>query len=168
MPCADISPESKQQWCRLLYSIEKRSYGLGLSLGGIIGVEELSCWLDDLCRAVNEQPDGFCVYVDMRTLVPLETEGQILVHKAQRYAKHNGMARSVVILSSPVTTTQFKQIAMDTGIYEWERYIDASRHSNWQQLALDWVERAIDPDLKTATESEKRDGKQTPSPVGQS
>jgi len=34
------------------------------------------------------------------------------------------MVRSVVILANTITKLQFKRIAQETGIYQWERYID--------------------------------------------
>ncbi|MBU0984121.1 MAG: hypothetical protein KKA42_09650 [candidate division Zixibacteria bacterium] len=58
------------------------------------------------------------------------------------------MIRSAVILRSPVTTAQFKRIAGETGIFRNERYIDASSLPDWEQIALDWVEKAIDPEKR--------------------
>jgi hypothetical protein len=56
------------------------------------------------------------------------------------------MERSVVILSNTVTTMQFKRIAQETGIYQWERYIDASKTQNWEGIGKKWLVNAIDPD----------------------
>jgi hypothetical protein len=52
-----------------------------------------------------------------------------------------------VILENAVITLQFRRLAKETGIYNWERYIDASKHKDWEKIGLDWVERGIDPDL---------------------
>lgn len=60
--------------------------------------------------------------------------------------KSKGMKRSVVILDSAIMAMQFKRLAKDTGIYEWERYIDASTHSNWEKLGEEWIVNGIDPD----------------------
>ena len=57
-----------------------------------------------------------------------------------------GIVRTVVILSNPILTTQFKRLAKESGAYKWERYINASENSNWEQLGEDWVIRDIDPD----------------------
>jgi hypothetical protein len=57
------------------------------------------------------------------------------------------MTRSAVILSQGFLATQFKMIARDTGIYEWERYIDTSSNPNWENVAIDWVVNGKDPDL---------------------
>ncbi len=46
---------------------------------------------------------------------------------------------------------QFKRIAKETGIYEWERYINASATPNWEQAGADWLTKAADPDKTPAT-----------------
>jgi len=136
-----------------LYKIEKREFGLRLTLGGVISGEEMARWLNDLSRELTTVRSSFCVFVDMRTLAPLGKDGQVHIQDGQKLAKRCGMVRSVVILSSPVTTMQFKHIAMDTGIYEWERYIDASKYPNWEQIGMDWIEKAIDPDKKAKSQA---------------
>ncbi len=45
---------------------------------------------------------------------------------------------------------QFKRIARETGIDQWERYINASATPNWEQVGIDWLTRAADPDAKPA------------------
>lgn len=56
-----------------------------------------------------------------------------------------------MILSDAITTMQFKRIAKETGIYEWERYINASATPNWEQAGADWLTKAADPDKTPAT-----------------
>ena len=46
------------------------------------------------------------------------------MQEGQKLFKNAGMERSVVILSTAMVTMQFKRIAKETGIYEWERYIE--------------------------------------------
>jgi hypothetical protein len=41
-----------------------------------------------------------------------------------------------------------KRFAKETGIYEWERYLNARGDTSWKQKALDWVVKGIDPDKK--------------------
>ena len=56
------------------------------------------------------------------------------------------MNRSAVILNNPETTAQFKNLAVISGIYVTERYIDASLKSNAIDLAINWVKDGVDPD----------------------
>jgi hypothetical protein len=41
---------------------------------------------------------------------------------------------------------QFRRIGKETGIYEWERYIDASSVADWEKIGIDWLSKGIDPD----------------------
>lgn len=56
------------------------------------------------------------------------------------------MERSVVILESTIITMQFKNIAKETGIYQWERYLDASKVPNFEEVGKKWLINGIDPD----------------------
>ena len=68
----------------------------------------------------------------------------------QKLFKAKGMQRSVVILSSAAIVMQFKRMAKETGIYEWERYIDASKHPDYEKPAVDWLTKGIDPDKEAS------------------
>jgi hypothetical protein len=41
---------------------------------------------------------------------------------------------------------QFKRIAKETGIYQWERYIDSNANPTWEQAGVDWLVKGTDPD----------------------
>ena len=43
-------------------------------------------------------------------------------------------------------TAQFRQLAKDSGVYRYERYINATDDQDWLKHALDWVQLRIDPD----------------------
>ena len=83
---------------------------------------------------------------NMRTLKPLPPDSQPVMEKGQREYKQKGMIRSVVILNNPITTMQFKRIGKESGIHNWERYIDASSELEWEKVGLKWIEEAVDPD----------------------
>lgn len=82
----------------------------------------------------------------MRTLEPLTPKAQKEIEVGQRQAREHGMVRSVVILANYTVTCQFKRIALQSGIYDWERYIDESAEPDWEKVGLDWVINGIDPD----------------------
>ena len=50
------------------------------------------------------------------------------------------------ILYTDHIVTEVIKIAKETGIYEWERYIDVTAQPGWEQIALDWILNAVDPD----------------------
>jgi hypothetical protein len=103
-------------------------------------------WLQESFETLPEQPQPFGVFVDMRTLAPLDPDAQAIIRDGQRLYQQRGMTRSVVILNSPVVTMQFKRIAHQSGIYAWERYIDASTIADWEARGMAWILEAIDPD----------------------
>jgi hypothetical protein len=41
---------------------------------------------------------------------------------------------------------QFKKIAKETGIDQWERYIDASSNPNWEDAGLNWIASSKEPE----------------------
>jgi hypothetical protein len=134
-----------------MYAIEKTHWGLKLTFGGLMDREEMSRWLEDTRKILANQEDDFYVFVDMRTLIPLDKDAQIPMIDGQRLCQQKGMIRSVVILSSPVTAAQFRRIGGETGIGKFERYIDASSMSDWEEAGLNWLFNEVDPDSVVRT-----------------
>jgi hypothetical protein len=129
-----------------MYKIDKKDYGYLLTFSGMINLEEMSKWVEDSKKALTGAPSSFGVIIDMRDLKPLAADVKKKMEEGQILYKEKGMARSAVILSSAVLTLQFKRIAQESGIYKTERYINASKVSNWEKVASDWVKNEIDPD----------------------
>jgi len=131
-----------------MYKIEKQSYGYKLTFSGFIKADEMTHWLEDSRKALATAPSKFSALIDMRLLSPLPGDAQELMEKGQKLFKMKGMERSTVAVANAVTKLQFQRIAKDTGIYQWERYIDASSTPNWEQAAVDWITKGVDPDKK--------------------
>lgn len=129
-----------------MYRIEQKLYGCKLTFGGHIQAPEMQKWLDESKKILPKMPKDFKVFVDMRKLNPLPPDSQIIMENGQKLFKQKGMQRSVVILDNVVTKMQFRKIAKDTGIYEWERYISASDTPDWEEKGISWLERAEDPE----------------------
>jgi hypothetical protein len=129
-----------------MYTIEKKDFGYKLVFGDFIKADEMKKWVEESRKALAAAPKEFGVFVDMRTLRPLPSESQVFMEEGQKLYKKKGMVRSVVILDSKVITLQFKRIAKETGIYEWERYVDASGNPNWEKIGLAWIKDGKDPD----------------------
>jgi hypothetical protein len=130
-----------------MYNIEVKHYGVKLTFEGFISLNEIKSWLDEIKDLVNKLPERYGVLVDMRTMKPLIEEAQIFMEEGQTLFKDHGMARSAVALSSQTVTKQFKRIARETGIYEYEKYIDASTHSDWEEQGVKWLVYKIDPEI---------------------
>jgi hypothetical protein len=129
-----------------MYKIEKRKGGLALTFGDTLSKEELVLWFKESEQALTKCSGPFGVIVDMRTLKLLPPDAQAVMVQGQSLYKKAGMERSAVLLLSPVMTMQFKRLGKESGIYAFERYIDASSDANWQKHAADWVDSGIDPD----------------------
>ena len=129
-----------------MYRIEKVNWGYCLTFGGSCPAEELDEWLEKSRKILADQEEEFCVFVDMRTIIPLSREAQVFIQEGQKLYKRRGMLRSVVILNSPVVAAQFRRIAWETGIGQWERYIDASSVPDWEEVGMDWLLKEVDPE----------------------
>lgn|SRR5512139_2870179 len=129
-----------------MYRCEAESYGLRLTFSGMVSAEEIRQWLARSYQIVPRLGVGFHVFVDMRRLKLLSPAARALVVDGQRYYRKWGMSRSVVIVDSHDLEVEFRRIALETGIYEWERYINAREVENWETAGLAWLERGVDPD----------------------
>ncbi|MEN8122374.1 MAG: hypothetical protein ABFS35_18660 [Bacteroidota bacterium] len=129
-----------------MYKIDKKEYGFHLVFSDFIKADEMKRWVDDSTKALTTANGNFGVFIDMRTLKPLLPDAQEYMQQGQKLFKQKGMQRSVVILNNTITTMQFKRIARQTGIYEWERYLDASKITNWEKVGIDWLKNGTDPD----------------------
>ncbi len=129
-----------------MYQLEKKEYGFKISFGDFIKAEEMSNWAAEAKKMLMMPLKDCGVFVDMRLLKPLPSDSQKIMQEGQKLFKQKGMNRSVVILNSATLTLQFKSIAKETGIYNWERYIDATKTINWEKVGVDWIKNGIDPD----------------------
>ena len=129
-----------------MYKIERRNSGYLLTFGGAISKDDMQKWVNE-SRAVlaKETASSFGVIIDMRTLAPLPTDAQALMVEGQGLYKTKGMKRSAVVVLNNVTAMQFKRLAQESGIYQWERYIAATT-SDWSDIAIAWVRDGVDPD----------------------
>ena len=139
-----------------MYQIKQQDWGLKLTFGGSIDADEMARWLGEMKDLLEDRDIHFFVFVDMRTLIPLDKEAQVHMREGQELARRRGMVRSVVILNSPVVAAQFRRIGGETGIGKWERYIDASSVPDWESVGMDWLLEAIDPNqVKHPTRTSK-------------
>ena len=129
-----------------MYKIEERQFGYKLIFGDVIELDEMKRWVDDSKKALSGHSGKFGVLVDMRTLKPLKPEVQAAMVEGQKEFKAKGMDRSAVALANSVIALQFKRLAQESGIYQWERYVDGSKEANWERVAESWISDGIDPD----------------------
>lgn len=131
-----------------MYQIDKTDFGLKLTFSDFIAADEMEKWLHDAQSALQSTRKPFGVIVDMRHLKPLKSDAQVHMENGQKMFREKGMERSVVILNDLITTMQFQRLARQTGIYQWERYINVQTTPDWETHAVKWVKEAVDPDKK--------------------
>lgn len=125
---------------------------------------EMHQWCRESEQALATVRPPFGVVVDMRTLAPLMPDAQHVMIQGQQLYKGKGMQRSAVVVHNAVTASQFRRLAQESGIYAWERYIDASAVPDWGKTAVDWVKGGIDPDAKQTSAKAGQGPVQTASP----
>jgi hypothetical protein len=136
-------------WRCFMYKIEKTDFGYKITFEGFIKANEMKDWVLDSMKTLSLSPSRFHLFVDMRNLKALPEDSKKLMKEGQKLYKFKGMERSVVIVDNIIIKFQFKQIAKESGINEWERYIVASAVKDWENAALNWITKEIDPDKFT-------------------
>ncbi|RZV10562.1 hypothetical protein BDK88_1731 [Natrinema hispanicum] len=131
-----------------MYTIEEMDFGFQITFAGKMDADELHEWADDSQAVLRDSPDEFGVLVDMRDLKLLNDDEQQLMRDGQQHYQEAGMVRSSVILDSAILTLQFRRLAKESGIYDWERYLNAGTTDDWYQQAVDWLVDEIDPDYQ--------------------
>jgi hypothetical protein len=71
-----------------------------------------------------------------------------IIEEQQRHVLSNGLRRSAVLVPNRKTIIKIIQVSFKTGMYEWERYIEMTDPDH-EKLALDWIQKGIDPDDRT-------------------
>lgn len=132
-----------------MYKIEQIDLGFKLTFGGTVTKEDLEPWFEESKNALIMCKEPFGVIVDMRNLELLPPAVQAEIVKGQMLYRESGLERSAVILSDPIVTIQFRRLAKKSGIYKYERYIDASSDAQWEKHAEEWVRSGIDLPLVT-------------------
>ena len=132
-----------------MYKIEKNLSGYLLTFSGLINEAEMQRWVEESTSILSkESSKSFGVIIDMKNLHPLDTKTSAIMKNGQKIYKSKGMHRSAVILNSKDICGQFKAIASMSGIYETERYIDASSVTNPIDVATKWIKGLADPDKR--------------------
>lgn len=129
-----------------MYKIEKTPYGYFLAFVGFIEASEAAKWKKESGSLLIGTKKNFGVIVDLTLIKSLPIDSRKIMLEGQQMYKTHGMERSAVLLKNKIITMQFKKLAKESGIYEWERYISSENTKDAEKLAMDWVVNSIDPD----------------------
>ena len=67
-----------------------------------------------------------------------------------------GVKRVATILGNSTVAHQFKRLSLQSGIHDYERYLDAATDPDWEDKGLKWVIDRIDPDAERREQIAKR------------
>lgn len=129
-----------------MISWQKKDYGFHFCFSSPVTLNEAEKWRTEVNHAVSQLNEDVFVFADLRKCELIPTECRPIIEEVQTFFRQNGLKRSVVIVGDTIIAMQLKLIAIDTGVREWERYIDASSAPDWEQLGLDWIKHGVDPD----------------------
>ena len=151
--CSDISCrklfnlKSRDGWIKAVYEIKRTAYGLHIIMGGIYEKDEIRKYTKEKGELAATIKAPFSILVDLRTAMPPDGEDAELLKQSHREMMHLDLQRMAVVVHSPVLKGNARQVLFDSGVSKYTRVIDASRLSNWEELALGWVVTAIEPDI---------------------
>lgn len=132
---------------KLMHKIEQTKYGYRIVFEGFLQRDDLGNFMNEMKRTIQPRGNTFPVLVDLRKAQAFPADAQEVIRQAMVYCKEVGMERNAVVLNSAIAALQAKRLSKETGVDSGARYIDASSDPDWEKAALDWLVRAIDPDL---------------------
>lgn len=128
-----------------MYKIEDTSFGYRMTFDGFLNRSDVGNWVSDLKKQLK-RTQAFGVLVDMQNASAFPADAQDLLFEGILYCRERGMERAAIAVANPITKIQAVRVAKETGIYSIVRYLDASSDPDWEQNALDWIKKSIDPD----------------------
>lgn len=124
----------------LVYRIEKKPYGIKFTFDGFVPPEEMSEYKKEFRLVLDLVPAQFGILSDLRNMKPLPPESQKILSANPEWTAGR-ITRSATILNSSLVKLQSKRLATEWKQGDTKRYIDASKHSNWEELAIAWIEK---------------------------
>ena len=134
-----------------MWKISSQPFGFVLTFSGKLDTLSLQAWIDEAKQRLAEPlPENWGIIVDMRKLLPLDDDAQLLMTQGQKEFKSRGMSRVAVVLVDAITILQFRRLGRSSGVAPLERFINAQSTPNWQAVAKQWVVDGIEsPRLST-------------------
>ena len=128
-----------------MFKIEKTDYGFRLEFEGFIQADEMREWHEECRKVLEDTPKGFHVMANMRKLKTLPPNAKKILEEGQRLFISKGGIRSAVIARDVITQEQQKNIAVRSGVANFEQYFDGSQ-PDWEEKALAWLRDRIRPE----------------------
>ncbi|HYO15068.1 MAG TPA: hypothetical protein VE685_17885 [Thermoanaerobaculia bacterium] len=130
-----------------MYRIEETSYGYRVKFEGHLQRDDAGALLTEVKAVIRPRGAAFAVLMDLRSSRALPAETQDILRATIVHFREAGMERNACVLDSAIAALQARRLAREAGVADGTRTIDVSHQPDWERVALDWLVRAIDPDL---------------------
>ena len=133
-----------------MYSFEVTDYGFMFISNGFFSLEVAKAWNADFHKTLEKVVQigrPFGQFADLRGFKPGPPESQAYITESMKAFKKAGGRRAIVLFDTHLATMHIKRLAKESGIYEWERYIDAETFPNFEKVVLAWLNEGADPDF---------------------
>jgi hypothetical protein len=127
-----------------MYKVEQKEYGVKLIFSGFLRETEMQSWQFEMLNLLKELPESFGMFIDMREMTAMPAKSQEIVKRTQKIFKAR-VTRSATVTSSVITDLQSKRIGSASGVNETKIFINAIDIADWEEKAIAWIERGIDP-----------------------
>ncbi|MBN1212369.1 MAG: hypothetical protein JXA92_07305 [candidate division Zixibacteria bacterium] len=132
--------------------IESTIYGFKITASGITEPEEMEQLKFEIIHTLAEHNRPFSLIIDIRDLVPLSPELVEIVKEIQISCRKMSLERAAIVVKSPVLIQQAAQIGFESITSKYDRIIDASKNSDWEEVAFAWAANAVEPVNSTVEE----------------
>jgi hypothetical protein len=127
-----------------MYKIEQKNYGVKLIFSGFLRETEMLSWQTEMLNLLKDLSDSFGMLIDMREMTALPAKSQEIVMKTQKIFKPR-VVRSTTVTHSVITDIQSKRIGTASGVNETKRFINAMDTPDWEERAVNWIEKGVEP-----------------------
>ncbi len=137
----------------MIYHVDREPYGLRVTFDATMDERTASQFRDDFLQVLETVSGPISILIDLRRGGPISPRAQEYVATCYHAVDAKGLIRSANIVSSALMKLQMVRRAKELGTYEKVRYIDPSTQVDFEKVALEWLEKGIDPDRPTPVRS---------------
>lgn len=130
----------------MIYQIQKTPYGIRVGFDGMMDEQVAKEFAKEFLQVLTGVDGSMSILIDLRKGKPISAESQAILNECYYAVVRKGLIRSANIVSSPLMKMQMMRRAKELGTYDKVRYIDSSDNDGCERVALDWLERGVDPD----------------------
>jgi hypothetical protein len=134
-----------------VHRVESTPYGFKIMASGLMNSAEAEELRGKLLSAIKEFGRPFSLLVDVRELIPADPDALDTIREIQTTTKDMNLERAAIVVSSPVLKNQAVRVSFGAATRENDRFIDAAGTPDWQEKALGWVEKGIEPENKLSS-----------------